>query len=266
MSYAPQSLKDVRNFLLAQPGLDGLEVGIVGNPATHTYGYHLGRDRLPLNDYSNRLQRDRNGLTDAASGLDIGMFDRLVNLVSYLLDACREGRTTQIRAIAGPHFNGRAYRWDSTSGWEPQLLKKGDDHEWHAHIEWFRDTEYENKLTLFHEFFGFAPDGGDDMFCKFGDVSGKVQAMQFGIIRAGYDLSPVGGADGQYGNGTAAGLAALIGGDGRNYGPLEYDALHAKAYGGAGTPGPEGPQGPKGDPGIAPGSKVTLDGTVMSIQ
>jgi hypothetical protein len=71
--------------------------------------------------------------------------------------------------------------------------------------------------------------------------SSRVQAMQLAGVRAGYDLTPFGGADGRYGNGTAGMLVALLGeiaGDGHLYDAPQYDALQAKAYGGGTVPVP----------------------------
>lgn len=70
--------------------------------------------------------------------------------------------------------------------------------------------------------------------------SPRVQAMQLAGVRAGYDLTPFGGPDGRYGNGTAGMLIALLGaiaGDGRLYDAPQYDALQVKAYGGHGGGG-----------------------------
>lgn len=71
--------------------------------------------------------------------------------------------------------------------------------------------------------------------------SSRVQAMQLAGVRAGYDLTPFGGADGRYGNGTAGMLVALLGalaGDGHLYDAPQYDALQALAYGGGTVPVP----------------------------
>lgn len=111
------------------------------------------------------------------------------------------------------------------------------------------------------------PTIGDDMFCKHGDVDPpdgyRVKAMQRLVQHAGYDLTPVGGIDGEYGDGTALGLATVIGfGDGRNYGDLEYVALHTKAFGG----GTRGEKGDKGDPGKTPTAVgLEIAGTVLTL-
>jgi hypothetical protein len=78
------------------------------------------------------------------------------------------------------------------------------------------------------------------MFCKLGDKGQAVEALQHLIIDAGGSL-PQWGADGDFGNETKAGLAALVGGDGSIYGPSQYSDLMvrlAKRYGGA-APAPD---------------------------
>lgn len=87
----------------------------------------------------------------------------------------------------------------------------------------------------------------DDVFCKHGDENEKVRALQYLIMEAGGSL-PKYGADADYGDETANGLKALIGGDGRTYGPKQYAALMAK-LGGEGARGPKGDPGEKGDRG-----------------
>lgn len=265
MSYAPQNLLDVREYIQSQTGLSDNELGIVGDEY-HDNGYHLGRDRLPPNDYSNRLPRDKAGLTNAASASDIGNFSRLKDLTSFILDRCRDGRITQIRAINGPHFSGRAYRWDSQSNWEPQIKPKGDSHEWHAHLEWWRDTEYQDKVWMFREF--FEGTGGDDaMFCRLGDKNDKVLAMQVMVVnaggRVGSSADPYSDCDGQFGPNTSAGLSSVVGGNGDVYGPWQYAALHRRNSqpGPQGEPGVKGEKGDKGDPGTFVGATFTAVGT-----
>lgn len=85
---------------------------------------------------------------------------------------------------------------------------------------------------------------GDDVFTTHGDKGPKVEALQRLILAAGGKL-PSWGADGDYGDETAAGLKAVVGGDGRTYGPKEYASLLVKL----GGEGSQGPRGPKGDTG-----------------
>lgn len=151
MSYAPQKLLDLRNYLQDRTGLSVNALGIVGD-SSHTYGYHLGEDRLPDGDYSAQTARDRAGLSDAASASDIGNFNDLVALTAYLVAEARAGRAPDLRAVIGPHTDGRAYRWDFEDG---SVDKRADEdsHEWHAHLSWYRDSEHREKISLFRPFF-----------------------------------------------------------------------------------------------------------------
>lgn len=101
-----------------------------------------------------------------------------------------------------------------------------------------------------------APAEGEDMFCAIGDKgTTAVRYLQRRIVRAGGDLSDVGGVDGQYGAGTARELAKLVGGDGASFDDAAADALdeilRAKTagatVGGAKTP-----------------TEVTIDGPIVA--
>jgi len=152
MSYAPQTLLEARAYILAHTDLSPAEVGIVGD-AKHTYGYHLGKDRLPANDYSRVTARDRAGLTNAASALDIGDFGDLWRLTEFLVHEARNGRLPDVREILGPLRDGRAYRWDHLDGWKAVRQAKGDSHEWHIHISYYRDSEHRDKTAPFRRYF-----------------------------------------------------------------------------------------------------------------
>jgi hypothetical protein len=99
----------------------------------------------------------------------------------------------------------------------------------------------------------------DDVFCKHGDRGPKVEALQRRIVKAGGSVGVMAGTttpdyDGGYGDNTAKGLAALVGGDGRTFGPAQDVALLAKLIqklGGGGAAGPAGPPGSPGTPGPA---------------
>jgi hypothetical protein len=69
--------------------------------------------------------------------------------------------------------------------------------------------------------------GGTNMLCKLGDTGPIVAALQHLILRSGGSL-PQFGADSDYGQETASGLAALVGGDGKVYGPAQWAALFVK--------------------------------------
>lgn len=160
MSFAPQSLLDALSYVRARTGLPGKSLGVVGDE-NHLDGYHLGRDRIfgpdgvGDNDYSVRTTRDRAGLTDAASALDIGEWSRsaLRALTAWLLAEARADRLSDVRELIGPADDGRAYKWSHRDGWRPRRRAKGDSHETHLHISYYRDSEGRSKVEPFRQFF-----------------------------------------------------------------------------------------------------------------
>lgn len=158
MSYAPQALLDAREYLLDKTGLPDAGIGIVGDKS-HTYGYHLGKDRLKAGDYSASLSRDKRGLSNAAAALDIGNFSKLVALTAFLVAEAKAGRAPDIREVIGPKGDGRAYRWDFHDD-EIEKRSDGDSHEWHVHISYYRDSQDRDKTALFKKFFERDGDSG----------------------------------------------------------------------------------------------------------
>lgn len=155
MTTAPKSLLDARAYLRKPTGLPDVALGIVGSQGHKRVGtsYHLGADDLDPNAYSNRTERDRAGLSNAASALDIGWFEDIIELTVWLMVQAKTGNAPDIREIIGPTLNGRAVRWDDLSGWRPQFRSEGDSHEWHLHISYYRDAEKRDKVKLFRRFF-----------------------------------------------------------------------------------------------------------------
>lgn len=151
MSYAPKRLLELRDYLQEHTGLRPNALGIVGDD-NHTYGYHLGKDRLRPGDYSAKLARDRAGLSNASSANDVGEFGELVELVEFTVAEARAGRMPDLRAVIGPARDGRAYRWDFD---DDEVTKRapGDSHEYHGHWSWYRDSEYRDKVGYFRPFF-----------------------------------------------------------------------------------------------------------------
>lgn len=164
MTYAPADLAEVRGYLIhrldLQPGvarasdLERNEVGIVGNAAhISSGGYHVGADDLTAagrvgRDYSVvESSRDRTGLSNAASALDIGDFTAdlggrrvtLRSLSAAIVDACRRGdpRTRDVREVIWSPDGTAVTRWDRLG------IRSGGDssHRWHTHISFFRDSE-----------------------------------------------------------------------------------------------------------------------------
>lgn len=152
MSYAPQELLQLREYLHSRTGLPYGALGIVGDSG-HTYGYHLGKDRLPANDYSTRMIRDKAGLTNAASAIDIGDFSQLRALTAWMVAEAKAGRRPDTREIIGPGAAGRAYRWAFENNWGATIRPSGDSHEFHVHESFFRDSENDDKIQYFRGFF-----------------------------------------------------------------------------------------------------------------
>ncbi|HEY9413206.1 MAG TPA: hypothetical protein VIQ30_00475 [Pseudonocardia sp.] len=147
---SPRNLLDVRQLLLAELGPHGLasaEVGIVGN-AAHRGGYHCGEDRTVRNDYSVvESRRDSTGLTDHASGLDVGTFSyrdpggRTHNLPSFsrwCVGQCEAGAegTADIREIIYSPDGRTVKRWDRLG----KRASGDDSHLFHTHFSFFRDS------------------------------------------------------------------------------------------------------------------------------
>jgi len=151
MSYAPNSLLELREYVQLHTGLRAVSLGIIGDK-NHTYGYHLGKDRLKPGDYSAETPRDRAGLSNAASANDIGNFTRLVELVAFTVAEARAGRMPDLREVIGPAADGRAYRWDFYDG-DVTKRAEGDPHETHGHWSWYRDSEHRDKVGYFRPFF-----------------------------------------------------------------------------------------------------------------
>jgi len=170
VTYAPDALVQDRLYLLdtydMHPGevssdLDPDEVGIVGD-SNHLGGYHCGKDRLVPNDYSAQTKRDKNGLTNAASGIDIGKFSTTGadgetydwrDLSVWMVAECRKGAadTKDIREIIYTDDGKRVLRWDRENGQDspPHTGEADDSHLTHTHISKYRDAEKRRLTPLF---------------------------------------------------------------------------------------------------------------------
>lgn len=163
MSYAPETILEVRRFLQPLTNLSASGLGIVGDAAhARRASYHNGRDRvLAYNrlatDYSTRTARDRAGLTNAASALDIGNFPRLRTFSVWLVGQCRKDApgTRDIREVIYSPDGVRVLRWDRQRGFAslPRTGEADNSHLWHTHISWYRDSEKRNKLNVLRAFF-----------------------------------------------------------------------------------------------------------------
>jgi hypothetical protein len=165
-TYAPDSIQDARRLLLVHlPGLTSAEVGIVGDTA-HAEGgdsYHLGKGQIRARNGRDRYSvdespRDQRGLSDAASGLDIGTFDvtvrgkrhTLASFSIWLVAQCKAGTpdTRDIREVIYSPDGSTVRRWDRLG-----IRSSGDSsHQWHTHISYFRDSESRDKTGLFRRY------------------------------------------------------------------------------------------------------------------
>lgn len=164
MTYAPASLRNLAAYYAAQGGVN---LGVVGD-AQHTQGYHLGRDRIygPDGegdaDYSIQSARDRAGLSDAASALDLGKLDDsfgalrrfTVWLGGQVLAETSDAR--DVRDVVGSPDGAIVKCWiaGAAGGGTPVVRTNcaDDGHLTHTHISYFRDSEKRDKQALFQRY------------------------------------------------------------------------------------------------------------------
>lgn len=153
MTFAPQSLLDLRAYLKPITGLPDNDLGIVGDKF-HKGGYHHGKSMLVSNDYSARTARDKAGLTEAASAFDLGMFSQLRELSIWCVRQCQGGHpdTLDIREIVYSPDGQAVWRWDREKGNEP-FISGDPSHKTHSHFSYYRDSEKRDKRPLFRRFF-----------------------------------------------------------------------------------------------------------------
>ena len=163
MSSAPADLLGFRAGVQSRTGLAATAVGIVGDGAhARTGGYHEGLDVLTsigryhppatshvgssVEDYSARKLRDRTGLTNSASAVDIGSAWRQghaawLRFNVLLVDALHAGdpALAAVRAINYTVDGATKHRTDREHGWAVE--DSTDTVLTHTHVEFYRDTE-----------------------------------------------------------------------------------------------------------------------------
>lgn len=152
MTYAPKTLTDLGEYFEEHGGVN---LGIVGD-VHHTTGYHLGRDRLDLPDYSVKQPRDIAGLTNAASAIDLGRIhgslDELYRFSRELVRACQAKAAgyRDVREVIYSPDGQRVQRWSGVDGQIHTGEGNGDaSHLSHTHVSYFRDSEGRSKVGLF---------------------------------------------------------------------------------------------------------------------
>jgi hypothetical protein len=164
VSSNPATLQGLGAYWTAQGGVN---LGVVGNVA-HTVGYHLGKDRiydgagpgLGDNDYSVKHARDRAGLTNAASAIDLGKLDgslaQLYAFSRWLVARCMADAVTRldIREIIYSPDGVRVQRWSGIDNAIHTGAGNGDmSHIGHTHISYFRDSQWRDKIAAFRPYF-----------------------------------------------------------------------------------------------------------------
>jgi hypothetical protein len=161
MSDAPADLRRVRVYLVDVAGLATSAVGIVGD-ASHTWGYHLGRDRIYRippgrgdRDPSVQHKRDRAGLDDNASALDIGRHAKLTGLGRYLLrtvlDDSHPAASDICELIAETGAGTHLWAWSRTRGLSGTPYADTPYH--HLHVSWRRDSRDRDKVDIFARYY-----------------------------------------------------------------------------------------------------------------
>lgn len=174
MSFAPGRILEVRHLFQAVTDLSNVQLGVVGS-ATHANkgtSYHLGKDLLKASAYSIvESLRDKRGLSDAASALDIGYFTiktsrgtfRNRDMTKWIVAECKADApdTRDIREIIYSPDGRVVKRYDALG-----MRSSGDDsHLSHDHFSWFRDSEKRDKTSIFRRWLTLigAIEGDDEM-------------------------------------------------------------------------------------------------------
>jgi len=164
MTFSPPTLIELRAFLAPHTGLSAGNLGIVGDTAHKKRGvsYHLGRDNLTQDAYSRKSTRDRLGLTNAASAMDIGNHPDLRRLSVDLVAACRADApgTDDIREVIYSPDGKKVLRWDRERGFDskPRRGEADDSHLFHTHVSWYRSSEGSRKVGVFAALYGEGED------------------------------------------------------------------------------------------------------------
>lgn len=162
MTTSPQSLRDLGSYWTRHGGVN---LGVIGDKG-HTIGYHLGRDRIfgpggaGADDYSVMLLRDKQGLSLAASAIDLGKLDGtlkgLQDFSRWLVRRCQshaEG-SRDIREIIYSPDGVKVQRWSGVDNTIHTGPGNGDlSHRTHTHISYYRDSEFRDKRPLFRPYF-----------------------------------------------------------------------------------------------------------------
>jgi hypothetical protein len=160
VTYNPATLHDLGVFWTSQGGVN---LGVVGDTSHVAKGtsYHLGKSQLVSTAYSIQTARDKAGLTEAASAIDLGKLDgSLVELRTFSKWLVAQARsnapgTSDIREIIYSPDGKTVLRWDRQRGYAsaPRPGEADDTHLFHDHVSWYRDAEHRDHTTAFRPYF-----------------------------------------------------------------------------------------------------------------
>ena len=159
MTFSPAAVTALGVFLVSKGAVN---LGVVGDAkhARKGSGYHPGRDQLAPDAYTARTVRDKAGLSEAASAIDIGRvggtIEGLRALTAFLFAQCRAGApdTADIREVIGSIGGKEVLGWSDLADHTKLIPGYGDKtHLTHIHISFYRDSEARDKLGLFRRYF-----------------------------------------------------------------------------------------------------------------
>ena len=138
--------------------------GIVGDTAHQKKGvsYHLGRSQLTTDAYSARTARDKRGLTDAASAIDLGALGGSLAAPARLQRVARgTGPREQARDVRHPRdhllgpeaVGGHALGPRAGRASTPRTGEADMSHKTHTHVSYYRDSEKRDKVAVFRPYF-----------------------------------------------------------------------------------------------------------------
>jgi hypothetical protein len=156
VTFAPPTLLQLAGLWT---GAGGVNLGIVGDTAHLAKGvsYHLGRDDLLATAYSAQTTRDRAGLSNAASAIDLGKlggsYVALRAFSIWLVEQARHNApgTSDMREIIYSPDGVAVLRWDRERGYSsaPRAGEADTSHRTHTHVSWYRDAETRDHRTAF---------------------------------------------------------------------------------------------------------------------
>jgi hypothetical protein len=164
MTYAPSTIYTAGRYWTGQGGVN---LGIVGDTDHTTRGvsYHLGADQLAAGAYSNQTARDRAGLTNAASAIDLGKLDGTLGFLreysNWLVAYARRNLpgSADLREIIWSPDGKVVMRWDRERGYNsaPRPGEADLSHLTHTHLSWYRDAEKRDHTAIFRAYFEVTP-------------------------------------------------------------------------------------------------------------